>query len=160
MPHPFTTVPTLLKYISKVCSWPLRFYYTSGRLDPYLMLDVPSSGDPADYYYPSQEATCYLNAYNLSPFDFTIDRIKVEVVLDSGVVFSCTNTIPFLIKGASHQRIFMRSQCPMTPESAQHSKTSKQARVNIDAHIITSIRSFRIGRHIEQIKNVRVVGMV
>jgi hypothetical protein len=104
-------------------------------------------------WYPSQVATCWLDAYNLSPFDFTIDRIKVDVVLDTGGYFSCTNTTPYSVKGASHQRIYITSQCPMTQETAQRSKESKQARIDIDAHIITSIRSFRLGRHIDQVKN-------
>jgi hypothetical protein len=157
MPNPFTTFPTILKYISKVWALPLRFYYTKERLDPYLILDVPSSGDPVDYYYTSQEANCGLNAYNLSPFDYTIDRIKVDVVLDGGGCFSCTNTTPYLVQGSSHHRIFVRSKCPMTPDVANRSKESKRATVNIEASIITSIRTFTIRRHIDYLKNVRVM---
>ena len=118
---------------------------------------VSASGEPINYNYHSQDAYCYIEAYNLSPFDFTIDRIKVNVVLDTGGSFSCTNTSPYLVKGASHEKIFIRSQSPMTADSAQRAKENKQASVSIDAYILTSIRSFQTGRHIDQVKNVRVM---
>jgi hypothetical protein len=156
MPDPFTLFPTVLKYASKVWAFPLRLYYTKERLTSYLHLDVSASGENINYIYHSQEAYCYLEAYNLSPFDFTIDRIKIYVVLDMGVSFSFTNLAPYLIKGASHQRIFIRNQSPMTTESAQRLKESKIARVSIDAYVITSICSFQFGRDINQINNIRV----
>ncbi len=156
MAHPFNIVPTILKYASKLWALPLRFYYTPARLEPYLIFDVPASGDPIDYYYHSQEATCYLNVYNLSPFEFTIDRIKIDAVIDAGANFSCTNLAPYVILGSSHQRIFMRSQSSMTKEAAERSKVSKQSRITIEAHIITPMCKFKIVRYIEQLKNVRV----
>jgi hypothetical protein len=52
MPNPFTTIPTVLKYMSMVWSWPLRFYYTSGKLDPFLIFDVPSTGEQLHIIIP------------------------------------------------------------------------------------------------------------
>jgi hypothetical protein len=157
MADPLTIFPTFLKYASKVWALPLRFYYTKERLDPYLKFDVSASGEPINYNYHSQDAYCYIEVYNLSPFNYTIDRIKVDVGLDAGGSFSCTNTTPYLIKGASHERIYIRSPCPMTADSAQRSKENIHARITIDAYILTSFCSFRIGRYIDQVKNVRVI---
>jgi hypothetical protein len=156
MPDPFTTIPTVLKWTSKICSPLLRFYYTSQKLDPFLLLDIPSTGDAVSYYFSSQEARCYLTATNLSPFDFTVDRINLEVVIDGGS-FSCASTMPFLIKGSSRGQIFAQSKSPMTSDIWNFAKNSKQASVNIDAYIVTSIRSFQIRRYITDLKNIRVI---
>jgi len=54
MLHPITTqIPTILKYISKFWAWPLRFHYTSARLEKFLYLDISASGDPVNYIYLS-----------------------------------------------------------------------------------------------------------
>jgi hypothetical protein len=160
MPHPITTqIPTILKYISKSWAWPLRFYYTSARLEKFLYLDISASGDPINYNYHSQDASCYLKVYNLSPFDFTIDRIRIEVFVDGIGSFSCMNITPYSINGMSYQQIYVHSSCSMTSESAQRAKEkneNRRARVNIEAQIITSIRSFPIWRNIEQLKNVYI----
>lgn len=156
MPHPFNVIPTILRYGSKIWAWPLHFYYTAARLEPFLIFDVPASGDPIDFHYHTQEAICYLNVYNLSPFEFTIDRIKVDAVIDSGANFSCTNLAPFVIQGSSHQRIFMRSQSSMTKESAERAKGGRKSRISIEAHIITPMCKFKVLRYIDQLTNVHV----
>ncbi len=163
MPHPITTqIPTVLKYVSKFCAWPLRFYYTSARLEKFLYMDISANGEPVNYNYHSQEAYCYLKIYNLSPFDFTIDRIKIEFVVDGVGFFSCTNMMPYLINGMSHQQIYVHSSCPTTPEFAQRArekiekKENTRTRATIEGQVITSIRSFPIRRSLEQLKNIQV----
>ena len=44
----------------------------------------------------------------------------------------------------------------MTPQVAQYAKGAKRARVEIDAYIVTTIRSFSIHRYIDDIKNIHV----
>ncbi|MDR3457495.1 MAG: hypothetical protein P4N60_08620 [Verrucomicrobiae bacterium] len=157
MPHLINNIPTILKYTSKTCALPLRFYYTKQKLDSYLIFDFSASGEPINYQHCTQDANCCLDIYNLSPFDYTIDRIKVEVQVDGGASFSCTNTSPYLIAGTSHQKIYVKSQCPMTADSARLSKDSKKAWVNIEAYIITSIHQFTLRRTMNDIKCVRVL---
>jgi len=151
-----TTVPTVLNYTSKICSPLLRLFYSSTKLDAFLLIDITPTGNPVNYYFHSQEGTCDLMVTNLSPFDFTVDRIKVNVVLDSGGAFSCTHHMPQVVKGGSRASIFMRSGSPMTAEVLVHAKNCKRARADIEAYIVTKIRSFPIRRHIEDLGNIRV----
>lgn len=153
-----TKIPTVLKYTSKVCSPLLKWYYTEQRLQKFLLFDISASGEPLLYNFHSQEGTCYLAVTNLSPFDFTVDRIKVDVVLNGGGSFSCTSQIPNLVKGASREMIYLRSGSPMTDRVFQHAKEAKRARVEIETYIVTNIRSFRIHRYLDDIKNVCVNG--
>ncbi|MDE2103402.1 MAG: hypothetical protein KGL39_39540 [Patescibacteria group bacterium] len=158
MANPITIIPTILKYASKLWGYPLRFYYTKERLDPLLILDISASGDRVNYQYCTQEAYCWLQAYNLSPFDFTIDRIKVEVQLNYGGCFTCENNLPITIDGASKKQFFVKSKSPMTSESFERVKKSETACVNLEAQIITSIRPFAINRSISDVKNFRLLG--
>jgi hypothetical protein len=150
------TIPTILKYLSNISSFPLRWYYTDAMLDQFLKIDISACGGPINYIFSSQEGSCWLNVYNLSPFDYTIDRIKVEVCLNGEGSFSCEQTMPILIKGMSDHRIHIHGKSPMTPEAATASKASKEAWASINAYVITSIRKFEIRRQLTYITNVRV----
>ena len=146
----------MIRIASIVCPVLLRKHYTSERLDRLIKLDVSASGDGATYNYHNQEATCWLAATNLSPFDFTIDRIEIDVVLDAGS-FSCISIIPQILKAASDQRIYVHSRCPMTLEVAKFAKEkSTRATVNVQAYITSSIRPFVIARHINDLKNFQI----
>jgi hypothetical protein len=157
MIHSIPIVFDMLKIISKICPWLLRRYYTSERLDPLIKLDVSSSGERVNYNFHSQEGSCWLTATNLSPFDFTIDRMEVDVVIDSGASFSCTKIMPEVLKGTGNQQIYVKSTSSMLAETAQRAKDSKRARIEIQAFIVSSIRSFTIRRSIADVSNVRVL---
>ena len=152
-----TKIPSLLKLGSQICSVPLRFYYTAAKLEKFLLFDIPSNGESLTYQVISQDASCYLSATNLSPFDFTIDRIKVTVVLDGGGNFSCNDHMPHIVKGCSRQSICLRGGFPTNELVAKHAREAKRANVTIEAHIITNIRSFQIRQYLNDIKNVRVI---
>lgn len=154
MSHPYLTIA--VKTLAKVWAWPLRFYYTQNRLDACLFLDVPSVGEPITYYFNNQDARCYLNAYNLAPLDITIDRIKVEVCVSGGATFSCQNTAPYLIRAMSHQKIYIGSNSSMTENAAQAAKDAKLAWVNIDAYVVTPVRTFSARRHIHDLKMAKI----
>jgi hypothetical protein len=96
MIHTIPIISDMLRITSRVFPLLLRNHYTSERLGALIKLDVSASGDGVTYYYPTQEATCWLVATNLSPFDFSIDRIEVDVVLDAGS-FSCIGIIPEIL---------------------------------------------------------------
>lgn len=130
-----TTIPTVLKYVSQFASFPLRWFYTEQKLDEFIKLDISASGGGIEYYFPSQEGSCWLKAYNLSPFDFTFDRMQVDVSID-GASFICTSTMPILIKGMSEKQIYVRSKSPMTPDAARSAKESKQGRVDVYLYVI------------------------
>ncbi|MGD0351267.1 MAG: hypothetical protein ABSB84_13280 [Verrucomicrobiota bacterium] len=157
---------TILKYASKIALNPniaaplLRRYYTEGRLNQFLFLDIPSSGIGLQYISYSQEGSCWLNVCNLSPFDFTMDRILIEAVIDGGASFSCTNLMPIgpcVLKGQTINKIYVQGKSPMQPEMVKSAKGGKRARVNITAYIVTSIRSFNISRQIGDLKNFEVI---
>ncbi len=151
-----TTITTVLKYMSQVASFPLRWYYTAPMLDQFLKMDISACGTAIDYIYGSQEGMCWLNVYNLSPFDYTIDRIKVEVRFNTGGSFSCEQPMPNLLKGMTEKRLYIHGKSPMTSEAAKASIASKEAWVNIEAYVITSIRKFEIRRNLSNVTNVRV----
>jgi hypothetical protein len=156
MAEVLTTIPTVMKWTDKLCPFFLKWYYTEKRLEPLLLFDVLGCGDAISYNFHSQEGTCYLAATNLSPFAFTVDRIQVDVVLDTGGSFKCSNQFPQQVKGNRREMIYLRSNSSMTPEVAQFAKNAKRARVEVLAHIVTNIRSFQIRRYIEDIHNVHV----
>jgi len=156
MIHAVPIISDMLKFISKVFPLALRAYYTSARLERLVKVDISASGDGATFQHCDQSATCWLAFTNLSPFDFTIDRIEVEVALDAGS-FSCSNIIPQTLKAASDQRIYVHGRCPVTLEAARFAKEkSTRARVGVRAYIVSSIRPFVINRYIEDVKNFRI----
>src|SRR5437879_2566664 len=121
-------VSTMLRTISKVCPFLLRRYYTRNRLDLFLKFDISASGDGAVYNFASQEGSCWLNAINFSPFDFTIDRMEIRVVLD-GVSFSFARTLPVVLRGPSCQRILAQGKSPMSAEYASRAQESRRATI-------------------------------
>lgn len=156
MIHTFPIISGMLRITSKVFPLLLRKYYTSTRLDQLIKLDVSASGDGVTYYHPRQEAICWLGVTNLSPFDFSIDRIKMDVDFDAGS-FSCTGIIPEMLKGSESRRICVRSRSPMTIEAARFAKEkSTHARVSVQAYIVSSIRSFTVTRYIDDVKNFQI----
>jgi len=152
-----TTIPEILKWTSKVCGWSLRLFYPAEKLQRYLLFDILANGDRLRYNFHAQEGTCILTATNLSPFDFIVDRIKVNVVTDKGGTFSCTHEMPHVVKGSSQDTIFMLSKSPMTEQVAKLAKNSERGTVTIEAHIVSNIRSFNARKHIEDVRNIRVL---
>jgi hypothetical protein len=149
-------VSQILKYTSKICPFLLRRYYTEKRLSSFLLMDISSSGEGVSYYFPSQEARCWLFVTNLSPFDFTIDRLQVTVTVDGGS-FTCNITLPELVKGGSRQRIFVKGKSPLPENAAPLAKKSKKANVEIEAYIKSSIRSFGLRCHVDDMRNLEVL---
>lgn len=157
MMHSIPIIFDMLRMISKICPWLLRRYYTSERLDALIKLDISSSGERISYWFNNQEGSCYLTATNLSPFGFTIDRVEVTVTMDGGGTFLCTKIMPEVLKATNTGSIHVRSSSPMLADIAQRSKDSKRANIQIQAYIVSSIRSFTIRRHISDVTGVRVV---
>jgi hypothetical protein len=154
--HAFTQIPTVLKYAGKYAALSLRLFYDAKKLDSFLIFDVSASGDMINYQYVSQDCTCWIVVSNFSPFDYTIDRIKIEVAVEGGS-FSCTNTTPYLVEGNSRKQIYVKGSSPMTKEVWEMAKNSKRGWVNIEARINTSIHSFNLTRQITDVKNIRVL---
>jgi hypothetical protein len=156
----------IVKWASKIALNPniiasllLRQRYTEERLKQLLFLDIPSSNIGLQYNSYSQEASCWLNVCNLSPFDFTIERILIEAVIDGGASFSCSNLMPIgpcVLKGQTIKKIYVQGKSPMQPEVANRAKDAKRARVNVTAYIVTSIRSFNVSWQIGDLKNFEV----
>lgn len=156
MIHTIPIISNMLRITSKLFPLLLRRYYTSDRLAELIKLDVSASGEGVVFYHADQKATCWLVATNLSPFDFSIDRIEVEIGLDAGS-FTCTKIIPEILKGAESRKLYVHSRCPMTIEAARFAKEkSTRARVEVRAYVISSIRPFIIGRQIEDLRNFQI----
>lgn len=145
----------MLKFVSKVCPILIRWHYTEARLEPLIKLDISSSGGGVQYYYQSQEGTCYLTVANLSPFDFTIDRMEVVIATEGGEL-TFSGIFPQVIKATATQSIFIRDRSPVLLETAQRAKASKRARLDITAYVTSSIRCFTIRRHLSNVTNVEV----
>jgi hypothetical protein len=156
MIHTIPVISNMLKITSKVFPILLRRHYTNERLKALIKFDISASGDGVTFNYGTQSANCWLVATNLSPFDFSIDRIVVDVGLDAGA-FSCTRIMPENLKGAEIRKIYVESRCPMTNEAAKFAKDrSTRARVTIRAYITSSIRPFVIEKNIEELKNFQI----
>ncbi|MGA2178105.1 MAG: hypothetical protein ABSH15_00790 [Verrucomicrobiota bacterium] len=65
--------------------------------------------------------------------------------------------MPEVLKGTGNQQIYVKSTSSMLAETAQRAKDSKRARIEIQAFIVSSIRSFTIRRSIADVSNVRVL---
>ena len=157
MIHPIPIMFDMLKFISKVCPPLLRWHYTSKRLDQFIKMDVSSSGERVNYNFSSQEGSCWLTATNLSPFDFTIDRMEVEIIIDGGACFTCQKLMPEVLKATGNQQMFVKGTSPMLAEVAQRAKEGKRARIEIQAFVISSIRTFTIRRSISDVGSIRVL---
>jgi hypothetical protein len=156
MIHTIPIISNMLRIISKVFPMLLRHHYTSERLNALIKLDISASGDGVTFNYGAQSANCWFVATNLSPFDFSIDRIVVDVGLDAGA-FSCTRIMPENLKEAENCKIYVESRRPMTIEAAKFAKDrSTRARVTIRAYITSSIRPFIIEKSIEDLKNFQL----
>jgi hypothetical protein len=157
MNHLTTLASPMLKIISKICPIILRRYYTKDKLDSFLRFDIPSSGDGVTYNFHAQEGSCWMVATNLSPFDFTVDRMDVLVVFE-GSSFSCTNIIPHPLKNQSTDRIPAKGKSPILAEAAQFAKkNTKNVRVEIAAYIVSTIHSFDVKRIISDVKNFQLL---
>ena len=157
MLHTSTVFHYIAKYGSKIAAFPFRRYFTATRLNECLIFDVTASGDPINYQLSTFEGFCWLDTYNLSPFELSIDRMTVEVVLDGGSKFVCTLTTPRVLKPCTHNRIHVKGMSPMSPQLFEAAKKLQRAWVNIDAYVNCSIRPFEVHKQINDLKSTRLL---
>lgn len=146
----------LIGWVGKVAPFTVRFYYTEQKLSSLLLLDIPSRGEGACYSFSTQEGRCWILVTNLSPFDFTVERMRVSVTVDGGS-FVCSLVLPKQIKAGSRETVLVKDKCPVPEAAISLMKNSKGARIEIEFVAASKIRSISELRHISDMRNLEII---
>lgn len=147
-------IPSMLHLVSMVWPWILRRFYRPEQLQAWVAIEVSASGERIQYNYSAQTGSCYLTISNMSPFDYTLDRIQAHVVF-GGTSFSCANLIPQLLKRGERKEVYIHGHSPVTYEAAQFAKGAGRGngvRIEIVAYFESSIWPFVVNKSIEDLK--------
>ena len=148
-------VSYVVKYLGKALPFAARWYYSEAKLNSLLFIDISSSGEGINYYYAGQEARCWLQLTNMSPFDFTIERLQVSATTDGGD-FVCSLVLPEIVEGGTRKRIFVTGKSPVTLQNMEMMKKSTKARVEITAFIASAVRTFPVRCLINEMRNIQI----
>jgi hypothetical protein len=145
-----------LNVLGKVVPWALRGYYTVGKYSSLIDIDISSQGDGFTYQHYNQEATCWFQITNRSPFDITVDRLEAGINLN-GYGSTAYQLIPISIPAASKARIYARGIL-LAPslENVQAIKKAPQVSINLRIFIRSRVRDFVFSSHLSDLRNVSI----
>lgn len=141
--------------VGRLLPWALRWYYTVSKLNSLLIVEISSCGEGASYNYASQEAQCWITVTNLSPFDFTVETLRVTISLNGGT-FVCATPVPEAIAAGSRARLIAKDKCPVLEADISLMKKNRSAHIEFELYLKSKIRSFSERRHIADMRNVEI----
>lgn len=148
-------ISKLVKHIGSCIPVLLKWYYTEKKLDSLVLMDISASGQGVSYYFASQDCQCWLMVTNLSPFDLTLERLRVTISVDGGS-FTCELTVPEQIKGGSQKRVFVKGKSPVPEMAGPLMKAARKAYVEIESYAATPVRKFPLRRSITDMRNLEI----
>lgn len=137
----------------------IRWRYPVSRFERLIDIAVPSEGDGFRYDAYSQEASCWIEITNRSPFDIVADRISMRIVLantSGSIAALMPHTIPSVSREKS--RVFGAF---FRPEVKHLVSASRDPKPFIEAEIVftSKVRSFVLRKYFEQLRNISIVNV-
>jgi hypothetical protein len=147
------------KVISSTAPVLVKWRYPESRMHGLIDLDVSPEGDGFRYDAFTQEATCWFEVTNRSPFPVIADRISLRIVF-ANTSASIVEVIPSTIASAARERVHV-SGTFLRPAGDSLRAASAAPTVYIEAVVAfrSPVREFVYRKYFERLKNVEVVNI-
>lgn len=145
-----------LKALGKAAPWTLRRFYSVSKCVSLIDINVPSQGDGFSYQYFTQQAGCWFQITNRSPFDITVDRVDVDAKL-SGYGAQLLQLIPIRIEAGAKQSLYVKGILLAPPvEKIREIEKRPQVMLNLRVYVRCRVREFVHASYINDLRNITI----
>jgi hypothetical protein len=156
--HWWQLIRNLGKFVSM--DW-LKRFYSEERIKGEIDIRTKATDACMTCSYYSQEAMCWLEVTNRSPFEIKLEKLQVKF-LGNGLNIGIEKFSPEIIPPASNMEIFLQGSISILEKNYKliQESISKNSypRIQIEAYIICGKKEFLWKKTHNNIRNVEVNG--